>query len=134
MSTLVSLTERLRALAPAVRVILRANRRFFRRFPNRKWRVRIAARAEVEEARLKGALTAPLPSGYRFFVGVRRDAKGVLSRMIGVGPDIVDCDVDEATARMMFSSLAAHDDQTLIKLAGRSGKAAPSTLIHGGAR
>lgn len=90
-----------------------ADRRFFLRFPARRHRIRIAARGELETARLKGVLTAPIPEGYRAHVGIKALEHGSLHRVIGVLAEGADCDMTEREARGAYGLLYRQDDAQL---------------------
>lgn len=91
--------------------------RFFRRFPDRRHRIRIAAQNELETARSKGVLTAPIPEGYRAHVGLKFDGRGGLHRAIGALPEGTDCDASERDARAAYYSLFIQRDSHLVALA-----------------
>lgn len=95
-----------------------ADFRFFRRFPERRHRIRVAAHRELEAARHKGVLTAPIPDGYRAHVGLKFDGRDGLHRAIGALPEGSDCDASEADARAAYYSLFAQSDAHLLALAG----------------
>lgn len=90
-----------------------ADRRFFLRFPARRYRIRIAARSELEQARRSGALTAPIPEGYRAHVGIKALEHGKLHRVIGVLAEGADCDMTEREARGAYGLLYRQDDAQL---------------------
>ncbi|MFE1603341.1 hypothetical protein [Methylobacterium sp. ID0610] len=92
---------------------------FFRRRPDRRHRVRLAAHAEIALARAEGATTAPIPSGVRGFVAVSRQPDEALAWVIGFEIAHTDTDVDERTARAAFRRFERHDDATLCDLAVR---------------
>lgn len=93
-----------RALPPA-----EADRRFFRRFPLRRHRIRVAGRYEIETARQKGALTVTPPDGFRAFVGTRSNGRGGLWFVIGILRSDSDTDMAEADARDAFALLLRQD-------------------------
>ncbi|MCP1551645.1 MULTISPECIES: hypothetical protein [Methylorubrum] len=98
-----------RVLTPA-----EADRRFFQRFTDRRHRVRVAARSEIETASREGRLTAAIPDGYRAHVGVMLLSRGALQFAIGVLAEGADCDMTEREARGAFALLFRQDDAQLI--------------------
>lgn len=91
-----------------------ADRKFFERFPHRRHRIRIAARNEIEHARRKGVLTAPIPDGCRGHIGVMSDGCGRLRSVIGALLEGADCDMSEADAIGAFALLRRQDDALLV--------------------
>ncbi len=59
--------RQLQKLADKVDRITQADRRFFERFPYRKFRVRIAGQAEIEQQKLLDGKPVNTPPGYRMF-------------------------------------------------------------------
>lgn len=98
-----------------------ADFRYFRRFPERRHRIRVAAQSEIEAARQAGALTAPIPEGYRAHIGLKSDGRRGLHRAIGALPEGTDCDASERDARAAYYSLVIQDDAHLITLAEARG-------------
>ncbi|MCP2083944.1 UNVERIFIED_ORG: hypothetical protein J2W74_005209 [Methylorubrum zatmanii] len=82
---------------------------FFRRFPGRLHRIRIAARSEIEHASQKGALALPTPAGFRAHIGVARNGRGRLQYAVGILCEGADCDMAEAEARDAFALLLRQD-------------------------
>lgn len=82
--------------------VLEGDRRFFRRHPDRRHRVRLASSAEVttNEAILGRRLR--LPPGHSHFVAVRQIVPGVRERVFLHGSSHASTDVPEMVARKIF--------------------------------
>lgn len=97
--------------SPELLAINEADKRFFRRRPERSHRLRIAARAEIEEARDKlGPFDRPADPGARIFCAIRKLGCGGLYRVVGFA---IDCgeplDFSEADARTAYHVLGPQD-------------------------
>jgi hypothetical protein len=108
----------------AVRAVIRqchvADVRFFKRRPERRHRVRLAAPAELALARRVAGITAPVPAGIRAFVAIERGATGRCHYVLGFRPEMTDTDVAEPEAAEAYRALLVHDDATLRALAGKA--------------
>ena len=78
---------------------------FFRRFPRRLHRIRIAGRSEIEHAAQKSALHLPVPDGFRAHIGVAMNGRGRLQYAVGILRAGADCDMPEEEARDAFAVL-----------------------------
>lgn len=101
-----------------------ADVKFFRRRPERRHRIRLAAVEEVALARHVAGITAPIPDGIRAFIGIRRAGDGKYHRVIGFLAEGSDTDLDEWAALMAYQHFADHDDATLRRLAAKGARAA----------
>lgn len=88
--------------------IVAADLAFFRRFPNRTYHLRLAGRAEIEEARAKVGLVPP-PPGVRVFCALRQITPGHLHRAVGYALDVGETDFDEASALVAYHLLNPQD-------------------------
>ena len=107
--------EYLAKLAPEIAKITAADFRFFRRHPHRRHRIRLAGRAECQEAWSRCGLAHALPLGCEALIGVRRD-EGSIRRVIGFARQGHETDLTEGEAREAFAILAEHFDETLEEL------------------
>lgn len=97
-----------------------ADAKFFARRQDRRFRVRLAAHAEIALARAEGSISAQIPATIRAFVAVARQPDEALSWVIGFAGEGADTDLDEPTARDAFQRFQQHDDATLCDLAERA--------------
>jgi hypothetical protein len=108
MNVNVTRTQRrqMQKLSNGVDRVTHADRLFFERHPDRKHRLRLASRAEIEqEELLRGAvLWAPPPC--RIFAAVRNVAPGVRLKLMIRGVEDAETDLDEATALAIFEAAA----------------------------
>lgn len=88
--------------------LVAADLAFFRRFPDRAYRLRLAGRAEIAEARAKVGLILP-PPGVRVFCALRRIEPGRLHRAIGFAIDAGETDFSETTALTAYHLLNPQD-------------------------
>lgn len=97
--------------ASSLASILAADLRFFERWPNRNYRLRLAGQAELAEIRRKfgGAAVSSDPS-VRAFCALRRVGSSGLHRVAGFA---IDCgepgDFSEATAQIAYAILGPAD-------------------------
>jgi hypothetical protein len=105
----VSLTKaqrrRLQAITPRIERMTTADSLFFERQPFRRYRVRLAHRAEIEERRIIDGLP-PIPDGFRAFVAVHCPVPGIRLRAIAVAPEGAETDLPEPMARAIFERVA----------------------------
>jgi hypothetical protein len=97
--------RQMQKLADKVDRVTQADRRFFERRPDRQHRVRLAGMAEFERHEL---LNGPLeiPPGFQLFTVVRNVAPGVRMRLFLPATEGRETDVCEATARVIFETIA----------------------------
>lgn len=124
---------RLDHLMPELVAVLGSDLRFFRRRPDRRHRLRLAARAEVQEAAIRVGLKSEIPAGFRAYCGLRQVAPGLTHRVFGYAPEGIETDVSEAEAAQAYAFLTPHNAATLNSLVAPSG-AAPSRSHDGGRR
>ena len=97
---------KLERLAERVDRVTRADRLFFERRPDRKFRFRLAAQCEIDtEENLTGAALY-VPAGTRIFVVICNIAPGARLRMFLRGMEGADTDLDEASCRAIYEGLA----------------------------
>lgn len=121
MSTSQTASARIQALQPSIDLVIEADRRFFRRRPDRFYRLCLASRDEIVEADIRSGITELVPQGFRAFIAVKHVSCGI-GRVIGFAPEGTDTDVCEATACHYYGWLLTHCDETLRQLAARSTK------------
>jgi hypothetical protein len=93
--------------------ITRADARFFERFPRRQHRVRLAARAEIEQnAQLTGE-DPDIPREFSYFTAVKNVAPGVRVRLQIIGLEASDTDVSEEIARAIYEAARAPEAEEL---------------------
>lgn len=97
--------------SPELLAVSEADKRFFRRRPKRSYRLRLAAQAEIEEARGKlGPFALLAEPGARMFCAIRRLGCGGLYRVIGFATDCGEpLDFSEADARTAYHVLGPQD-------------------------
>ena len=89
---------------------LEIDRRFFERFPDRRHRVRLAARSEVEGLAVAyGAKATRLEQGERWYTVVRWLADGAWLKVFIPNREGEETDVPEAWAATLYSRLADRD-------------------------
>lgn len=85
---------------------------FFKRFPYRSHRVRLASTAELEQNTLVTGVADPTPAaGHRYFVAVRQVAPGFRLRLFAESFDDADVDMSESEAKQVFDFVARSHDQ-----------------------
>ena len=90
-------------LAARIDNLTQAYARFFERFPHRKHRVRLAARAEIEQTELMGK-DMSLPPGKQHYIAVRNLTPGMRLRLAVIGPRDADPELyGEEGARAIFT-------------------------------
>jgi hypothetical protein len=96
----------MRKLVNPIDRITRADLNYFARFPHRRHRVRVAGRAEIEQAQLLGA-DMSLPPGKQYYNAVRYLTPDTCLRVAVLGPPDADPELfDEETAREIFKQNA----------------------------
>jgi hypothetical protein len=105
--------RQMQKLAKSIESATLADSQFFKWFPHRYHRVRLATPAEISQQELLVGrpILAPQKSG--IFVAVRCIAPGVRLRLIGYRAEGSPTDVDEATAREFFEALATPQTQEI---------------------
>lgn len=116
--------RRVEQLASQVDRDLEADRRYFRRRPERTFRIRHAFRSEVDELRLVGGL-GPDPEGQRLFAAVRQVESGVRMRAFFRAARGLETDMSEFEAASIWAELDARDPRfaklAAVLDAGRTG-------------
>ena len=69
---------------------------YFERFPRRRYRVRLASRAEIEQASIS------VPFWLRVYVAVHQISPGIRLRAFLTAPEGMETDLPEALARSVF--------------------------------
>jgi hypothetical protein len=77
--------------------VTQADARFFERFPHRQHRVRVAARAEIEQNALPD-----IPHDFSYFMAVKNVAPGARVRLLIIGLEGSDTDISEESARAIY--------------------------------
>jgi hypothetical protein len=88
-------------LTSQVDKVTQADACFFDRFSHRQHRVRVAARAEIEQDALLGALP-DIPHAFSYFMAVKNIAPGVRVRLLIIGLEGSDTDISEESARAIY--------------------------------
>ncbi|TGN75943.1 hypothetical protein EOW77_0032255 [Bradyrhizobium yuanmingense] len=102
--------RRLNELSAANDRMSQADKKFFERFPDRRHRVRLAHKAEVEAgAVVNGLNPTQLPSDFKHFVAVKFLSPDCRMRLGFIGLEGSETDVSEALAAAIFE--AAKSDQ-----------------------
>ncbi|MEH3145212.1 MAG: hypothetical protein PGN34_07645 [Methylobacterium frigidaeris] len=73
-------------ISPDFEALIEADRRFFRRFPHRTYRIRRMARCEVAHFEALNGRLAPMPADTAGFTVVKQIAPGVRLRVYTPGP------------------------------------------------
>jgi hypothetical protein len=101
-----SQSRELKKLSARVDRITDADRKFFERFPNRRHRLRVAHRAEIEQGALVFCESViPLPDGMIHFAAVRNVRTGFRLRVFFAGHAELDVDLSESAAWSVFMQL-----------------------------
>jgi hypothetical protein len=93
--------RRFEKLTVRVEKVTQADARFFERFPHRQHRIRLAARAEIEQDALLGALP-DIPRAFSYFMAVKNLAQGVRVRLLIIRLEGSDTDISEESAREIY--------------------------------
>jgi len=97
--------QRIRRMQNSIDRITHADFNYFKRFPHRRYRVRVAGRAEIEQAELEGQ-DMHLAPGKQHYSVVLSVAPEIFVCLVVQGPTDADPDaVDEETARALFKKI-----------------------------
>jgi hypothetical protein len=100
--------RQLKKLAARVDKATNADRKFFERFPHRRYRVRLVGPAEVEYgALLAGESPRRLPPDFRHYAIIKNVASGARLRVIVIGNEGWDTDLPEQEARELYEAACA---------------------------
>ena len=102
-----STRRQIQKLAAKVDRISDADRKFFARFPHRKFRIRIAGQAERETQELAHGSLQNCPPGCRLFVIVQNIAPGTRMKIYTVGLDGMDTDLPENVVQRLWDETTA---------------------------
>jgi hypothetical protein len=96
--------QRIQKLADRLDLISEADRKYFEGFPERRHRVRVTDRVELEEELLLNGRVRSVPAGRKFFTAVRNVRPGLRSRIVFLGPADRDPELfSEAKARAIYA-------------------------------
>jgi hypothetical protein len=90
-------------LASRIDKVTQADARFFERFPHRQHRIRVAARAEIEQDALLGALP-DIPHDFSYFMAIKNVTPGARMRLLIIGLEGSDTDISEESARAIYET------------------------------
>jgi hypothetical protein len=96
-----------------------SDRAFFRAHPKRRFRLRPAWTAEIEDFARHGAIRRMLPDELMWWVIVHQLALGVRVRFPLSAPHHFPTEVSEADARHVWRQRCPHEWQTKLRQAGR---------------
>jgi hypothetical protein len=100
--------RQMKKLAARVDKATNADRKFFERFPHRRYRVRLAGPAEVEYgALLAGQSPRRLPPDLHHYAIIKNVAPGARLRVIVIGNEGWDTDLPEQEARKLYEAACA---------------------------
>lgn len=105
--------RQMQKLAKSINCAIQADGQFFKRFPQRYHRVRLASQAEISQQELLAGRPISSPKNSRAFVAVRCIAPGVRLRLFAYRAEGFQTDPDEATAREFFGALATPQTQEI---------------------
>jgi len=103
--------RRVEALNEQIDKICQADRLFFERHPERRHRVRLASRSEVEQLAVLGATVCP--PGFRVYVAVRNVVSGVRFRTFRCAPVGMETDISEEGAAAIFEATVSPKTRAL---------------------
>jgi hypothetical protein len=104
--------RRLNELSAANDRMSQADKKFFERFPDRRHRVRLAHKAEVEAgAVVNGMNPTRLPDEFKHFVAVKSLSADCRLRVSFIGLEGAETDVSEAVAAAIFEAAKADRPQ-----------------------
>jgi hypothetical protein len=89
-------------LAAQIDKVTEADARFFERFSHRQHRVRLTARAEIEQNALMTGENPHIPREFSCFMAVKHVAPGVRARLLIIGLEGSDTDISEESARAIY--------------------------------
>jgi hypothetical protein len=98
--------RQMQKLTDQVDKMSQADRRFFERRPDRKHRVRLASRAEIEQNELLEGKPQEIPPGCRVFTIVRNVAPGARLRLFVFALEGSETDLSEGIAKAAFEAVA----------------------------
>lgn len=98
--------------------------RFFKRYPGRQHRIRLAYPAEIQWYGWRGYLNKPIPEGLRLFIGKRPAGQGMCA--VGFLPADTETDLNEEDAARLFAILASNGTHSTSSYAAHL-SAAPSS-------
>ena len=99
-----ALRRRMQKLADRLDLIEAADRKYFERFPQRRHRVRVAGRVELEEEELVRGRIRSVPAGFQFYTAVRNVRPGFRLRIVFLEPADLDPELfSEAKARAIYA-------------------------------
>jgi hypothetical protein len=85
-------------------LISEADRKYFERSPERRHRVRVTDRVELEEEQLLCGRIRSVPAGWQFYTAVRNVRPGLRSRIVFLAPADRDFELfSEAKARAIYA-------------------------------
>ena len=96
--------RQLKKLAAQIDKVTQADARFFERFPHRQHRIRLTARAEIEQNALMTGEDPHIPREFSYFMAVKRVAPGVRVRLQIIGLEGSDTDISEESARAIYEA------------------------------
>jgi hypothetical protein len=89
--------------------VTNADAKFFKRFPHRRYRFRLAGQVELEEQRILNANKGPVPDGFCLYAAIRQLEPGVRARTYSISNVGRDTDVSDDEARVIFDYVMKHD-------------------------
>jgi hypothetical protein len=104
--------RKLDKLAVKVDVISDDDRKFFERFPQRKFRIRLAGQAELDQQELINGRLQNCSSDNLLYVLVKNIKPSARMRVFVLGPDDLDTDLQDDTLRMCWDIVASEGVQT----------------------
>ena len=96
--------RRMQKLADRIDLISEADRKYFERFPQRRHRVRVAGRVEIEGEEIIRGRAMSAPPGRQLYTAVRSARPGLRLRIMFHGPADADPELfSEAKARAIYA-------------------------------
>ena len=96
--------RRMQKLADRIGLISQADRKYFERFRQRRHRVRVAGRAEIEHEEIARGRARSAPPGCQLYTAVRNVRPGFRLRIMFLGPADRDPErFSEAKARAIYA-------------------------------
>ena len=96
--------RRMQKLADRIGLISQADRKYFERFRQRRHRVRVAGRAEIEHEEIARGRARSAPPGCQLYTAVRNVRPGFRLRIVFLGPADRDPELfSEAKARAIYA-------------------------------
>jgi hypothetical protein len=117
--------RRLRATTDSIDKITDADRRFFERFPARRYRMRLSGQAEREQYQLLGDGGSEIGTGEALYTLVHSIVPGIRSRLFVVAGDDFDTDLPDSAVQRMWEAVrppefAQREDELRAAFAGKS--------------